>query len=584
MKTYGKYVKPYLYAFILGPILMIVEVVGEVVMPKLLQLIIDNGVNAGAGTGYIVKIGLLMVLTAVLMLLGGVGGAYFAIKASVNFAGDLRQDVFNKIQKFSFANIEKFSTGSLVTRLTNDITNLQNVVAMALRMLLRAPGMLIGALIMAFIMNARLALVILIVIPLLTIAIALVMKNAFPRFNIMQTKIDRLNSVVQENITNARVVKSFVREDYEKNKFYGVNDDLRKNSMRAFSLVILTQPIMTIAMNITTIAIVWFGGKQVLAGGMPVGQISAFTTYTVQILMSLMMVSMIMIGGSRALASSKRVKEVLNTDVDLNDDNVRERIAGGGQAPKVKEGKIEFKNVSFRYYQNNKNNVLHNISFTAEPGKFIGIIGSTGSGKTSLVQLIPRLYDTCDGSVLIDGVDVKDYLLDDLRGSVAMVLQKNVLFSGSIEDNLRWGDENASIEDIKRVAGYAQADGFINSFTDGYNTHIEQGGVNVSGGQKQRLCIARALLAHPKILILDDSTSAVDTATEAAIRSNFLKEIPDTTKIIIAQRISSVIDADKILVMDEGRIVGEGTHSELINNCETYKEIYYSQMDKEEAV
>lgn len=583
MKTYGKYVKPYLYAFILGPILMIVEVIGEVVMPKLLQLIIDNGVNAGAGTGYIIKIGLLMVLTAVLMLLGGVGGAYFSVKASVNFAGDLRQDVFNKIQTFSFANIEKFSTGSLVTRLTNDITNLQNVVAMALRMLLRAPGMLIGALIMAFIMNARLALVILVVIPLLTVAIVLVMKNAFPRFNIMQNKIDRLNSVVQENITNSRVVKSFVREDYEKDKFYGVNDDLRKNSLRALSIVILTMPIMTIAMNITTIAIVWFGGKQVLAGGMPVGQISAFTTYTVQILMSLMMVSMIMIGGSRALASSKRVKEVLLTEVDLNDDNVRESIAkNGGTAPKVSEGRIEFKNVSFRYYKNNSNNVLNNINFTIEPGQIVGIIGSTGSGKTSLVQLIPRLYDTCEGSVLVDGVNVKDYLIEDLRGSVAMVLQKNVLFSGSIEDNLKWGDENASMEDIKRVSEYAQADGFVSSFKDGYKTKLEQGGVNVSGGQKQRLCIARALLAHPKILILDDSTSAVDTATEAAIRANFMKEIPDTTKVIIAQRISSVIDADKILVMDEGHIVGEGTHSELINNCDTYKEIYYSQMEKED--
>lgn len=583
MKTYGKYVKPYLYAFILGPILMIVEVIGEVVMPKLLQLIIDNGVNAGAGTGYIIKIGLLMVLTAVLMLLGGVGGAYFSVKASVNFAGDLRQDVFNKIQTFSFANIEKFSTGSLVTRLTNDITNLQNVVAMALRMLLRAPGMLIGALIMAFIMNARLALVILVVIPLLTVAIVLVMKNAFPRFNIMQNKIDRLNSVVQENITNSRVVKSFVREDYEKDKFYGVNDDLRKNSLRALSIVILTMPIMTIAMNITTIAIVWFGGKQVLAGGVPVGQISAFTTYTVQILMSLMMVSMIMIGGSRALASSKRVKEVLLTEVDLNDDNVRESIAkNGGTAPKVSEGRIEFKNVSFRYYKNNSNNVLNNINFTIEPGQIVGIIGSTGSGKTSLVQLIPRLYDTCEGSVLVDGVNVKDYLIEDLRGSVAMVLQKNVLFSGSIEDNLKWGDENASMEDIKRVSEYAQADGFVSSFKDGYKTKLEQGGVNVSGGQKQRLCIARALLAHPKILILDDSTSAVDTATEAAIRANFMKEIPDTTKVIIAQRISSVIDADKILVMDEGHIVGEGTHSELINNCDTYKEIYYSQMEKED--
>lgn len=582
MQTYKKYIMPYLYAFILGPIMMIVEVIGEVVMPKLLQLIIDNGVNGDGGTAYIIRMGLLMVLTAILMLLGGVGGAFFAFKASINFAGDLRQDVFEKVQQFSFANIEKFSTGSLVTRLTNDITNMQNVVAMALRMLLRAPGMLIGALIMAFMMNASLAVVILIVIPLLTITIFVVMKSAFPRFNTMQKKIDRLNSVVQENITNARVVKSFVREDFEIDKFYQSNEDLRKKSMDALRLVILIMPVMTVAMNLTTIAIVWFGGNQILSGVMPVGELTAFTTYTVQILMSLMMVSMILINGSRALASSNRIKEVLNTEIDLNDDVVRsEVLAGKKEAPKVTDGEIEFRNVSFRYYKNNKNNVLNNINFRIKPGQIVGIIGSTGSGKTSMVQLIPRLYDADEGEVLVDGINVKEYMLDDLRNAVAMVLQKNVLFSGTIEDNLRWGDENASQEDIKRVAGYAQADGFITSFSDGYNTYLEQGGVNVSGGQKQRLCIARALLKHPKILILDDSTSAVDTATEAAIRANFLKEIPDTTKIIIAQRISSVIDADMILVMDEGSIAGCGTHEELIENCDTYKEIYYSQMEKE---
>ncbi len=582
MKTYKKYITPYLYAFILGPILMIVEVIGEVVMPKLLQLIIDNGVNGDGGTSYIIKTGLLMILTAILMLLGGVGGAFFAFKASINFAGDLRQDVFEKVQQFSFANIEKFSTGSLVTRLTNDITNMQNVVAMALRMLLRAPGMLIGALIMAFMMNASLAVVILIVIPVLTITIIVVMRSAFPKFNIMQKKIDRLNSVVQENITNARVVKSFVREDFEKEKFYDANEDLRKKSMEALKLVVLIMPVMTIAMNLTTIAIVWFGGNQILSGIMPVGELTAFTTYTVQILMSLMMVSMILINGSRALASSNRIKEVLNTEIDLNDDEVRNSVLlGKNTAPKVTRGEIEFRNVSFRYYKNNKHNVLNNISFKVKPGQIAGIIGSTGSGKTSMVQLIPRLYDTDEGEVLVNGVNVKDYMLDDLRNEVAMVLQKNILFSGTIEDNLRWGDENASIEDIKRIAGYAQADGFVSSFSDGYNTYLEQGGVNVSGGQKQRLCIARALLKHPKILILDDSTSAVDTATEAAIRANFLKEIPDTTKIIIAQRISSVIDADMILVMDEGSIVGCGTHKELMETCETYKEIYYSQMEKE---
>lgn len=583
MKIYGKYIKPYIYAFILGPLLMIVEVIGEVVMPKLLQLIIDNGVGTqGSGdTGYIIKIGILMVITAILMLLGGVGGAYFAIKASVNFAGDLRQDVFEKVQKFSFANIDKFSTGSLVTRLTNDITNMQNVVAMALRMMLRAPGMLIGALIMAFVMNPKLALVLLIVIPLLALVLTLIMKNAFPRFDKMQNRIDSLNSVVQENITNARVVKSFVREDYEKKKFGDSNENLKQSSLHAMTLVILTMPVMTLAMNITTIAIVWFGGNQILAGSMSVGQLSTFTTYTVQILMSLMMVSFIMIMGSRALASSGRIKEVLNTDIDLNDDKVKEKAAKGINTPKVTKGSIEFRNVSFRYYKKHADNVLNNISFTAEAGQIVGIIGSTGSGKTSLVQLIPRLYDADEGEVLVDGVNVKDYLIDDLRNGVGMVLQKNVLFSGSVEENLRWGNVDATEEEIKRVSEYAQADAFVMSFTDGYDTYLEQGGVNVSGGQKQRLCIARALLKHPKILILDDSTSAVDTATEAIIRANFLKEIPNTTRLIIAQRISSVIDADKIIVLDEGSITGIGTHTELLESCEAYKEIYYSQMEKE---
>lgn len=582
MSTYWKYVKPYLYAFILGPIFMIVEVIGEVLMPKLLQLIIDNGIGADGGDiAYIIGVGALMVVTAILMMLGGVMGAFFAVRASVNFAADLRQDLFEKVQKFSFANIEKFSTGSLVTRLTNDVTNLQNTVSMALRMALRAPGMLIGALIMAFVMNQALAAILIVIIPLLVITLTLVMRTAFPRFNIMQKKIDNVNSVVQENITNSRVVKSFVREEHEIDKFDSVNSDLRNNTVNAFKIVILTQPVMTLAMNITTILVVWLGGKQILGGSMPIGELTAFTTYVVQILMSLMFVSMIMIMGSRALASSARIKEVLETEIDLNDDEAVKMLAAGGEAPKVNEGRIEFRNVCFRYYKKRKHNVLNDISFTVEPGQVVGIIGSTGSGKTSLVQLIPRLYDTDEGQVLVDGVNVKDYLLTDLRNGVAMVLQNNVLFSGSIEDNLRWGDENATKEDIKRVAEYAQAHGFVESFTDGYNTFINQGGVNVSGGQKQRLCIARALLKHPKILILDDSTSAVDTATEAIIRANFLKEIPETTKLIIAQRISSVVDADKIIVMDEGSIVGIGRHDELMKSCETYQEIYYSQVEKE---
>lgn len=582
MKQYKKYVIPYKSAFILGPIFMIVEVLGEIILPKLMSMIINYGCGqdvtvAAKGPAYIIGIGAAMIGTALLMMMGGVLGAYFAVKASVNFAGDLRRDVFAKVQKFSFANIEKFSTGSLVTRLTNDITNIQNVLSMGLRMLLRAPGMLIGGLIMAFLMNAKLALVFCVVIPVLIIALAFVMKTAFPRFDVMQTKIDGLNSRIQENITNQRVVKSFVRDDFEKETFDRANNELKDKTLRAMKVVILTMPIMTLAMNLTVMAVVWFGGQQILIGDMPVGNLTAFTTYVTQILMSLMMVSMIMIQGSRAMASSHRILEVLDTDIDLNDDNASEKDR------LVTSGEIEFKNVCFRYYKKHKKNVLQNIDFTAKPGEVVGIIGSTGSGKSSLVQLIPRLYDCDEGEVLVDGVNVKEYSLNHLRDGVAMVLQKNTLFSGSIMENLRWGDEEATDEQVKEAAKAAQADGFVSEFADGYDRELGQGGVNVSGGQKQRLCIARALLKKPKILILDDSTSAVDTATEAQIRKSFSTTLKDTTKLIIAQRISSVEDADRILVMDEGQIVGQGTHKELLESCETYQEIYYSQRSKEEV-
>ena len=582
MKQYKKYVIPYKSAFILGPIFMIVEVLGEIILPKLMSMIINYGCGqdvtvAAKGPAYIIGIGAAMIGTALLMMMGGVLGAYFAVKASVNFAGDLRRDVFAKVQKFSFANIEKFSTGSLVTRLTNDITNIQNVLSMGLRMLLRAPGMLIGGLIMAFLMNAKLALVFCVVIPVLIIALAFVMKTAFPRFDVMQTKIDGLNSRIQENITNQRVVKSFVRDDFEKETFDRANNELKDKTLRAMKVVILTMPIMTLAMNLTVMAVVWFGGQQILIGDMPVGNLTAFTTYVTQILMSLMMVSMIMIQGSRAMASSHRILEVLDTDIDLNDDNASEKDR------LVTSGEIEFKNVCFRSYKKHKKNVLQNINFTAKPGEVVGIIGSTGSGKSSLVQLIPRLYDCDEGEVLVDGVNVKEYSLNHLRDGVAMVLQKNTLFSGSIMENLRWGDEEATDEQVKEAAKAAQADGFVSEFADGYDRELGQGGVNVSGGQKQRLCIARALLKKPKILILDDSTSAVDTATEAQIRKSFSTTLKDTTKLIIAQRISSVEDADRILVMDEGQIVGQGTHKELLESCETYQEIYYSQRSKEEV-
>lgn len=574
MKRYWKYIKPYLPAFIIGPILMIVEVIGEVVLPKFMANIINIGA-ANHDVPYIIGMGVVMVITALLMMAGGVGGAYFAAKAAISFSSDLRSDVFDQVQKFSFANLDRFSTGSLVTRLTNDITQVQNLINMALRMMLRAPGMLIGALIMAFMMNARLALVILVVIPILILVIVLIIKTAFPRFDTMQKKLDMLNSNIQEVLTNVRVVKSFVRGEYEEERFAKSNENLKTASLSAFNAIIFTMPVMMFLMNATTLAVVWFGGKQILAGQMPVGDLTAFTSYIVQILMSLMMLAMVLLQSSRAIASLHRIMEVLDTKVTLTDEDC------ALPDKTVDSGRVEFKDVTFRYYKENKEPVLSHISFTIETGQVLGIIGSTGSGKTTLVQMIPRLYDVDQGEVLVDGVNVKDYSLKHLREGVGMVLQKNVLFSGSIMENLMWGDEQASEEEIVRAAKAAQADDFVNSFTEGYETELGQGGVNVSGGQKQRLCIARALLKKPKILILDDSTSAVDTATEARIRESFSGTLKDTTKIIIAQRITSVMEADKILVLDDGEIVGMGGHEQLLADCEAYREIYYSQMDKE---
>ena len=445
---------------------------------------------------------------------------------------------------------------------------------MGLRMALRAPGMFLGALIMAFMMNRQLAVIILIVIPLLLAAILLILKTAFPRFGEMQRRLDRLNSGIQESLTNVRVVKSFVREDHEIEKFSKLNDDLKESSLRALRIVIATMPVMMFAMNVTTLAVVWYGGNIIIAGKMPVGDLTAFTTYIVQILMSLMMLSMVFLQSSRASASMKRINEIFDTEIGLNDDNAENKDK------KVTEGRVEFKNVSFGYSGENgrKDLVLEGISFTAEPGQTIGIIGSTGSGKTSLVQLIPRLYDVTGGEVLVDGVNVKEYSLKHLREGVGMVLQKNVLFSGTIEENLRWGNEDAPMEDVIRFSESAQADPFVKTFKNGYDTEMGQGGVNVSGGQKQRLCIARALLKRPKILILDDSTSAVDTATEAKIRESLYHDLKDTTKIIIAQRISSVQEADQILVLEDGKIIGHGTHEELLKTCEAYSEIYTTQI------
>ena len=569
MKRWFKYVSPYKKYFILGPLCMIVEVIGEVLMPKYLSMIINNA--ASNTPVYSIGVTILMILTAIAMMLGGVGGSYFGAKASVNFAADLRENVYAKVQEFSFSNIDKFSTGSLVTRLTNDVTQLQNFVNMLLRMALRAPGMLIGAIIMAVLLRPDLATVLAVTIPLMLISIIGIITKGFSLFSGVQKKVDSLNSTVQENVTNIRVVKSFVRQDYENEKFNKANSELKSAGLKAIGTMILISPIMTLFMNLTTLAVIWFGGNIVIGGGMPIGDLSAFITYVTQILSSLMMVTMMMMMSSRALASARRISEVLDEDIDLNDDNSKYKDL------EVNNGEIEFRDVTFRYYKNSQDSVLNKINIKIPAKSTVGIIGSTGCGKTTLVSLIPRLYDCDEGEVLVDGVNVKDYSLYNLREGIGMVLQKNTLFSGTIKDNLLWGKADATNEEIKEVAEYAQAEKFISNFNEGYEYDLGQGGTNVSGGQKQRLCIARALLKKPKIIILDDSTSAVDTATEAQIRRAFSDSLKDSTKIIIAQRISSVQSADIIIVMDDGEINGFGTHEELWETNEIYREVYESQ-------
>lgn len=576
MKTWFKYIRPYWMYFLITPLCMLVEVAGEVIMPKLLGTVIDSQMD---GTLTVAK-GLLVmggiILCAVLMMAGGVGGSYFGAKASVNFAADLRQDVFEKVQTFSFANIDKFSTGSLVTRLTNDVTQMQNFINMLLRMAFRAPGMLIAALIMSISLQPKLSVTFAVSIPVLLVSVGAIILTGFSRFGRVQKKLDALNSTVQENVTNVRVVKSFVREDHEIDKFGNANREYKRASMSAMRIMIFMSPVTTLIMNVTVLCIIYFGSRMVFdtAGiGMGVGDLQMFVTYTNQILFSLMMVSMLLMMSSRALASAKRIKEILDEQPDIRDNETADPELT------VKNGEIEFKNVTFRYYKNSDESVLNNINLKIPAKSIVGIIGSTGCGKTTLVSMISRLYDPDEGEVLVDGRNVKDYTIYNLREGIGMVLQNNTLFSGTIEENLRWGDEDASEEEIKAAAHSAQVDKFVDSFKDGYQTELDQGGTNVSGGQKQRLCIARALLKKPKVLILDDSTSAVDTATETQIRLAFKNELADSTKIIIAQRITSVQDADIIVVMNEGEISGIGTHEQLLETNEAYQEIYYSQND-----
>lgn len=575
MKKYLKYIKPYAKFYITGPIFMMVEVLGEILLPWLLAKIINIGV-ANHDISYIVKIGIIMVVTAIFMAAGGVMGAFFAAKAAMNTGTDLRMALFEKIQKFSFNNIDNFSTGSLVTRLTNDITQIQNMIMQTLRTCLRSPGILIGAVIMAFVMNAKLAIILIVAIPLIIMTVAVIMKVAFPRFDAMQTKLDMLNSCIQEGLVNIRVIKSFVRDEHEMVKFDQRSSQLAKSTINAMKTVIFMAPLMALIMNMAIVSVVWMGGNMIIAGNMPVGNLTAFINYMTQILSSLTMLSMVFLNSTRAVASLKRIDEVLEAEIDLSDDDARFKDK------KVESGDVEFRNVFFKYYKTSDEWVLDNISFKLASGQTMGIIGSTGCGKSTLVSLVARLYDTDRGSVLVDGINVRDYSLKNLREGVGMVLQKNTLFSGDIMENLRWGDENASDEEVINAAELAQAATFIQNFEKGYETQLGQGGNNVSGGQKQRLCIARALLKKPSILIFDDSTSAVDTATERRIHEVFTTTLKDVTKIIVSQRISSIKDADIIIAMDNGVIVDMGTHEELIKSCEMYNDICRSQMTETE--
>lgn len=577
LKTLLNEVKEYKKDSLKAPLYMVGEVAMEIIIPLLMAAIIDKGVE-NENIKMVLFIGISMFVIASLSLTFGVLSGKYAASASAGFAKNLRKAMFDNIQDFSFSNIDKFSTAGLITRLTTDVTNVQNSYQMLIRTCVRAPLMLIGAMAMAFSISPKLSCVFLGAIVFLSLVLYFIMKTVHPIFTNVFKKYDDLNSSVQENVNAIRVVKAYVREDYEIEKFHKASSNVYKLFVKAEKVLILNMPAMQFAMYTCILLISWLGAKMIVSNELTTGELMSFFTYIINILMSLMMISMMFVMITMSKASAERIVEVIKEESDISNPE--------NPIKEIKDGSIEFDNVNFAYKKESKNYVLSNVNLKINSGETIGILGGTGSAKSSLVQLIPRLYDVSTGSVKVSGIDVREYDLESLRDEVAMVLQKNVLFSGTIKENLRWGNENATDEELIRACQLAQADEFIKKFPDGYDTYIEQGGSNVSGGQKQRLCIARALLKKPKILILDDSTSAVDTKTDSLIRKAFRDEIPDTTKIIIAQRVSSIQDADKIIVLDEGIINGIGTHEELLINSDIYRDIYQSQMkgaDKDES-
>ena len=571
MKKLWPHARPYLPIIFLGVICSAAEAVFELLIPLVMSDIVDIGIAAG-DVDYILKKGFLMVGLALISLGFGLGSAALSARAGQGFGANLRRAEYDHIQSFAFSNIEKFSTASLVTRLTNDVNNLQMTLMMGMRLLVRAPVMLVSAMILSIRISRQLSNVFLVALPLLAVVVVTLLMKVGPRFKALQEKTDALNLVVQENLTGIRVVKSFVREDYEQEKFSKRNQDLKETSQKAFGAVVMNMPIMMLIINGTIIAVMWFGGHMVAQGSLDAGKLITYFTYISQIMISLMMVSMMFMMMTRSIACGKRVAEVLAEEPAITDAEALEDA-------EVENGSVDFEGVSFRYDPRSPEWILRDIDLHIPSGATVGILGGTGSGKTSLVSLIPRLYEAGEGTVKVGGRSVREYTMDHLRGSVSMVLQKNTLFSGTIRENLLWGDENATDEELWEACRAACADEFLSRMPDGLDTDLGQGGVNVSGGQKQRLCIARAILKKPRVLILDDSTSAVDTATDARIREAFRTRLKDTTKIIIAQRVTSVMDADLIVVMDRGRIAAQGKHEELMKTCEIYREVYTAQQE-----